>query len=414
MNKNTTFSNTNKVLAEISGALVGQLSILSILNKVVETSMNTLHAEVCSIFLEDKKKEPGIFVMMAGSGFAKKLVGIAKYKIGEGFTGGIIQTGNLVNIKSREELENFRLEDKIVWSGKHDDEQWAGGKNDFRNLIAIPLKIKQQTLGIIKIENKIQSYGSCFTNEDVIYLETITNVVSLVIENNRLHEEIEKEIEKRLKKISGSASHRIKNHVTAYSGIEKYLQLQLKMPVVDKIELEKIIITLVETTKHINDLASEFTKYAKPYRIEPVNCSINKIITDEVWLAQPPDSIKINIDKLDNELPEVSIDKVRFAEAIKELLKNSLKAINKKSGCGEIIITTKYLACDKYLIISICDNGCGFPEKYPIFEPFNSTYPDGTGLGLVTVKELIEAHGGKIEAFSIVNGGTTMKLIIPC
>jgi signal transduction histidine kinase len=42
------------------------------------------------------------------------------------------------------------------------------------------------------------------------------------------------------------------------------------------------------------------------------------------------------------------------------------------------------------------DNGPGFPIGFPVFEPFHSTDPSSTGLGLATVKELIVAHGGNI------------------
>ena len=49
-----------------------------LLDQVVSTAMETLHAEVCSIFLLEMEKDKEILVMRAGSGFAKPLVGKAK------------------------------------------------------------------------------------------------------------------------------------------------------------------------------------------------------------------------------------------------------------------------------------------------------------------------------------------------
>lgn len=49
-----------------------------------------------------------------------------------------------------------------------------------------------------------------------------------------------------------------------------------------------------------------------------------------------------------------------------------------------------------WIHIAIQDNGPGFQPGFPVFEPFHSTDPSSTGLGLATVKELIEAHGGHI------------------
>jgi two-component system nitrogen regulation sensor histidine kinase NtrY len=61
--------------------------------------------------------------------------------------------------------------------------------------------------------------------------------------------------------------------------------------------------------------------------------------------------------------------------------------------------------------IAIKDNGKGFPEGFPIFEPFYSTDPNSTGLGLATVKELIEEHGGTIKA--VPGEGATIEIEIP-
>jgi len=58
----------NEVLAEITSALVGHFKMPILLDEVVNTSMRTLNAEVCSIFLEDKEKEPGVLTMRAGLG----------------------------------------------------------------------------------------------------------------------------------------------------------------------------------------------------------------------------------------------------------------------------------------------------------------------------------------------------------
>ena len=99
----------NKVLADITGALVGKFNIATLLEQVVETSMRTLHAEVCSVFLTDREKDPHVLTMMAGSGYAGKLVGKSRYHIGEGLTGTIAKYGSKFNIKNRDEFENLTV-----------------------------------------------------------------------------------------------------------------------------------------------------------------------------------------------------------------------------------------------------------------------------------------------------------------
>jgi len=105
-------------------------------------------------------------------------------------------------------------------------------------------------------------------------------------------------------------------------------------------------------------------------------------------------SVIINL-HVDSSIPLFSLDKARFAENIKELLRNSIRA-----EADKITITTQfYQNVENKLFVKIVidDNGNGISDNVTLFAPFNSTHPQGTGLGLTTVRELIKAHGGTIE-----------------
>ena len=67
------------------------------------------------------------------------------------------------------------------------------------------------------------------------------------------------------------------------------------------------------------------------------------------------------------------------------------------------------------MYIEISDTGPGIPEdEMPhIFERFYSGTGGGLGLGLAIVRELVDAHGGKIEIHSEVGKGTTVTVILP-
>lgn len=398
----------NQVLSDITNALVGQFEMCRLLDQVVNTSMKTLNAEVCSIFLEDKEKDPGFITMMAGSGFAKTLVGEAKYKIGEGFTGYVAKYGKRFNIPTKNELESLEIDGKQIWRGKHDIQQWPSQVSEFRNLIALPLKIKNQILGVIKVENKAIEVGNCFTEEDEKYLETIANVVALTIENARLHERVEKQ----LKAIAAKASHRIGNQLTNYDGIELDIADEAEKVVPDKQSLEEIQLRIADTTKSLKRMIGDFKDYGKPLRLDKVGCNINQIITDEVWHSHPPEGIDIE-KQLQEDLPPALLDPTKFGEAFKELFSNSIKAIKSNSQQGKILVSSQ-LSAEGTICVSIQDSGPGFANDFPIFEPFQSTDPNSTGLGLATVKELVEAHKGKIHPIHPCSlGGACIKFEIP-
>ena len=67
------------------------------------------------------------------------------------------------------------------------------------------------------------------------------------------------------------------------------------------------------------------------------------------------------------------------------------------------------------IVLEISDTGPGIPEENvkKIFDPFFTTKPSGTGLGLTISNRIIEAHKGRIELHSVLNYGTTFKIILP-
>jgi signal transduction histidine kinase len=64
---------------------------------------------------------------------------------------------------------------------------------------------------------------------------------------------------------------------------------------------------------------------------------------------------------------------------------------------------------------TVSDTGVGIPEKHvrKIFNPFFTTKPDGSGLGLAVVYKIVEKHGGRISVESVVGRGTTFRILVP-
>ena len=372
------------VLDNMLNAVMGDFDLDSVLDKVLDTIMETLQAKACSIYTEDHENEPGVIKCIAGAGFAKNIVGKAKYKIGEGLTGKIADEGCDIIISGKKDLEKIKSEGH--WKGAYDDLQWSD-KEKFKNLIGVPIKIESELMGVIKAENKIGKDNASFTNDDLESLKIIAAVIGLAIDNARLHKRIEYE----LKSFSAQAAHRINNQLTDYADIE--------------LDIKKACSDLHNTTENIKQVVRDIQQFGKPLKLKRVLCSINKIIKDEAWHAQPKqdefEDVIIDTSNLDENIPVCLIDSTYFAESIKELINNSKKAINQnKIRLGRISFTTKHVIKNdkQFAFVSIEDDGPGMPENFPIFEPYKTTNPESTGLGLATVKEVVEKHGGKIFA----------------
>ena len=66
-------------------------------------------------------------------------------------------------------------------------------------------------------------------------------------------------------------------------------------------------------------------------------------------------------------------------------------------------------------MLDVIDTGAGMPDdvQMKIFDPFYSTRPGGSGLGLPTTRKIIEAHGGTIEVDSLPGKGSRFSIRLP-
>ena len=76
-------------------------------------------------------------------------------------------------------------------------------------------------------------------------------------------------------------------------------------------------------------------------------------------------------------------------------------------------MTTKAYATDEEVCVEIIDTGEGIPPDINVFELFSSSKAEGTGLGLVIVRQIIMAHNGSIEYSSEPGSQTTFRVTLP-
>lgn len=116
--------------------------------------------------------------------------------------------------------------------------------------------------------------------------------------------------------------------------------------------------------------------------------------------------------ELDDELPLLEVDPLRIREVLVNLISNALRYT--EAG-GRVFIAAR-LEPGNGISVSIADNGGGIsPEVLPhIFERFyKAPGSTGSGLGLTIARDLVDAHGGSIEAESEVGRGTTLRFHLP-
>lgn len=171
--------------------------------------------------------------------------------------------------------------------------------------------------------------------------------------------------------------------------------------------------TIQSNLQYMQDLLNDFSALQNADTLSCHPTDIAEYLRDLIRAVKPSmDYLHIKlILNTDQELPELSIDRIRIRQAFLNLLRNAQDALPSEGGI--IQITVKRFG-EHQICITIADNGCGIsPENLPrIFMPFFTQKKEGSGLGLAITKEIIEAHHGKITVESTPAKGTTFQIIL--
>jgi PAS domain S-box-containing protein len=116
--------------------------------------------------------------------------------------------------------------------------------------------------------------------------------------------------------------------------------------------------------------------------------------------------------EIDASLPRVFASRVQLQQVLMNLMLNAIEAM--KDTGGEIAIKAK-ADSDGLVVISIRDSGVGLATENVerIFDPFHTTKPQGTGMGLTISRSIVESYGGKVWANANEGPGATFQFTLP-
>lgn len=165
-----------------------------------------------------------------------------------------------------------------------------------------------------------------------------------------------------------------------------------------------------EAISRINKLVTGLRKFVRLDEAELQEADINKEIDLTLDLIRHETKNKVTVTKLYGDIPLVKCYPNMLNQVFMNILVNACQSIKEQ---GEIFIRTEY--CDKNLIVSIKDTGCGIDDINKIFFAGYTTkgVGVGTGLGLAISEKIIEKHNGKISVNSTVNVGSEFIITIP-
>lgn len=164
----------------------------------------------------------------------------------------------------------------------------------------------------------------------------------------------------------------------------------------------------------VESLLHEILDFSKPLELNRRICRITDIIENALRVvATDLDVNRIGVTKdSDPHISPVRCDDAKMQQVFLSILKNALEAM---APGGHLHIEVSQPRASRYVQITVKNDGVPIPTEHvgKVFEPFFTTKRSGTGLGLASVKKIVEEHQGQISIASGPGQGTAVIIRLP-
>ncbi len=384
-------------LMEISRQLNSILDLGTLLNRIIKAATELTDTEEASILLIDQKT--GELRFEAASDMTLGAMEALIVPMDGSLAGWVVQHGEPVLV------EDTRNEPR--WFKRVDDT--VGSKT--RNLLGVPMVAHGKIIGVVEALNK--RGGEAWTEDDVNTLTTLAAQAAIAIENARLFQQ------------SDFISEMVHELRTPLAALKASTTLLLRPDLPDP-RRKQIIETMEAETDRLTRMTTEFLDLARlesgRARLETSVFNVSDLVHESANVVHHQATERnVTITITCDEQLQLEADRGKVKQVLLNLLTNAIK-YNKEHGEIFVAVTPPADAESKdYLArIEVRDTGRGIsPENQAhMFEKFyraadTAGYTQGTGLGLVIAKRIVEAHGGEMGLKSEMGVGTTFYFMLP-
>jgi signal transduction histidine kinase len=219
-------------------------------------------------------------------------------------------------------------------------------------------------------------------------------------------------------KHSSQIVHNLNNPLAATQGALQMIEMMVQdnSPDIDKIN--KYIQISRNSINDMGQIISSILIHARDTQtFYTETFDLNEVIKSSLTMFELDSFFKKEIKKeidIQEKLPGIKGIRVQIKQIFDNLIKNAMDAMEETS---EKMLFVKTRHKESNIIIEIADTGCGIShdDLDKIFSPKFTTKPvgKGTGLGLASVKSMVEGYQGKVDVQSKLNGGTTFIIELP-
>ncbi len=292
--------------------------------------------------------------------------------------------------------------------------------NRFINFYVVPLMIERReaVAGVVDSDRVASATGDRGAPGSTIpaTAEEVGHVMILrdITQSRRTAQQaIESERLNALTLLAAGVAHEIGNPLNSL-----HIHLQLMQRTVQKLhdgakgELQQSIDVARSEVDRLDSIVTQFLRAIRPSRPQFRPENLNTIIEEAVRFFAPEiqDRDIVVEQELRSDLPLLQLDRDQMKQALYNVIKNSVEAMKRH---GTLRIRTD--VDDTHVVIRFADTGGGMSAENlsRVFEPYFTTKPSGTGLGLLIVRRIVREHGGELSIESGQGKGLTLTIRLP-
>jgi signal transduction histidine kinase len=216
--------------------------------------------------------------------------------------------------------------------------------------------------------------------------------------------------------LAASLAHEIKQPISAAMIDARTCSRWLTRDHPDLAEAQTAASRVVKDVARASEIIGRVRSLFKKDSLQHEEVDINELIQEMIALLRGEasrHSVSIHGD-FSLDVPSIMADRVQLQQVLMNLMLNSIEAMKSMNTPGKLTIKSQQDDSGQ-LLISVMDTGVGVPpEKIEqIFNPFFTSKPEGTGMGLAISRSIIESHGGRLWATPNAGPGATLHFTLP-
>src|SRR5881398_1905306 len=294
--------------------------------------------------------------------------------------------------------------------------------NRFINFYIVPLVIEhRETEAVTGAADFVRRDGTAFseTTDGVpipVYSEQVGHAMILrdiTVSRRSAQQIIESERLNALTLLAAGVAHEIGNPLNSL-----HIHLQLMERQAHRLdrdpreELQESIDIARSEVNRLDSIVTQFLRAIRPSKPELRPENVNTILEEAVRFFTPElqDREIVVEQALRSDVPLLQLDRDQMKQAFYNMIKNSLEAMHRH---GRLRIRTDL--DDTHVVLQFTDTGGGMSAENlsRVFEPYFTTKPSGTGLGLLIVRRIVREHGGELSIKSSEGKGLTLTIRLP-